>query len=86
MVSPEPHCNCRVKESCPLNGNCLQSIVAYSCKITSNDTAEDSSRYIDLTGNIFKDGLYKFNNSFRYRTKKNSAEISNYVWDKKKNK
>ena len=52
----------------------------------AEDTAEDSPHYIDLTGNIFKDGLYKFNNSFRYRTKKNSDELSNYVWDKKKDK
>ena len=52
MVSPKPHCNCRVKESCPLKGGCLQSSVVYGCKITSNDTAEDSSHYIGLTKHI----------------------------------
>ena len=27
IASPKPHCNCRVKESFPLNGDCLQSSV-----------------------------------------------------------
>ena len=55
MVSLKPHCNCRVKESCPLNGDCLQSSAVYGCKITSNNTAEDSPNYIGLTENTFKD-------------------------------
>ena len=55
MASSKPHCNCKVKESCPLNGDCLQSSVVYGCKITSNNTAEDSPHYIGLTENTFKD-------------------------------
>ena len=55
MPSPKLNCNCRVKEYCPLNGDCLQSSVVYGCKITSNDTAEDSPHYIGLTENTFKD-------------------------------
>ena len=42
MASRKPHCNCRVKESCPFNGDYLQSSVVYGCKITSNVTPEDS--------------------------------------------
>ena len=86
MASPKPHCNCRVKEYCPLNGDCLQSSVVYGCKITSNDTAEDSPHYIGLTENTFKNRIYKHKNSFKYETKKNSTELSNYLWDKKKDK
>ena len=55
MVSPKPHCDCEVKESCPLNDDCLQSSVVYSCKITTNDTAKDSPHDADLTENTFKD-------------------------------
>ena len=51
MVSLKPHCNCRVKESCPLNGDYLQSSAVYGCKITSNNTPN----YIGLTENTFKD-------------------------------
>ena len=79
MVSPKPHCNCRVKESCPLNLDCLQSSVVCGCKIISNGTAEDSPHYIDLTENTFK-----HKNSFKYETKNNSTEHSNYVRDKQK--
>ena len=60
MVSPKPHCNCRVKESCPLNGDCLQ---ASGCKTTSSTTAEDSPHYTGLTGNTFKGSLYEHKNS-----------------------
>ena len=49
MAPPKPHCNCRVKESCPLNGDCLQPSFVYGCKITQNDTAQDSPYYIGLT-------------------------------------
>ena len=69
MASSKPHCYCSVKESCPLNSDCLQSSVAYICKITSNDTAEDPP-HIGLTENTIKD----------------NAELSNYVWDRKKDK
>ena len=43
MTSPRPYCNCRVKESCPLNGDCLQ----YSVR-------EDLEHYIGFTKNTFK--------------------------------
>ena len=42
MTSPKPNCICRVKESCPFNGDCLQSSVVYGRKLTSNDTAPNS--------------------------------------------
>ena len=48
LISPKPYRNCRMKESCSLNSDCLQSSVVYGCKITSNDTAEDSPYYIGL--------------------------------------
>ena len=76
MTSPRPYCNCRVKESCPLNGDCLQ----YSVR------EEDLEHYIGFTKNTFKDRLYKQKSSFKYGTKKNNTELSNQVWDKKRDK
>ena len=86
MAAPKPHCNCRVKESCPLNSDCLQSSVVNGCQITSNNSTEDSPHYIGLTENTFKDRLYKHKNSFKYETKKNTTKLSNYLWDKNKDK
>ena len=65
MASPKPHWKCRVRESCPLNGDCLQSSAVYGCKITSNNTPENSPDYIGLTENTFIDRLYKHKNSFK---------------------
>ena len=76
MTSPRPYCNCRGKESCPLNGDCLQ----YSVR------EEDLEHYIGFTKNTFKDRLYKQKSSFKYETKKNNTELSNQVWDKKRDK
>ena len=59
MTSTRPYCNCRLKESCPLNGDCLQYSVAYGCKIISNYTAEYLEHYVGFTKNTFKDRLYK---------------------------
>ena len=76
----EPDCNCREKQSCPLNGNCLTRSLIYSAKIGSG---ENESTYIGLTENSFKDRLYKHRNSFKYRNKVNSTELSKYHWEMK---
>ena len=34
-----------------------ESSVVYGCKVTSNNTAEDSPHYIGLTENTFKDKI-----------------------------
>ena len=78
-----PSCNCRVKTSCPLDGNCLQSILVYICKAATPKITNDYPHYIDLTENTFKDRLYKHENSFRYESKKNATELSNFVWENK---
>ena len=45
----------------------------------------DHPHYIGLTEHTFKDRLYK-HNSFKYESKRNSTELSNFVWGKKKEK
>ena len=46
-------CNCRRKESCSLNGNCLEKQVIYQCTIKSSKN-EEGVDYIGLTENTFK--------------------------------
>ena len=80
-TTPEIYkCNCRVKESCPLNGNCLAKSLVYIGKVNCN---REEDTYIGLTENSFKDRLYKHRNSFKYRTKNNSTELSKCIWDLK---
>ena len=76
-------CNLRIKASCPLNGNCLQSSLIYICKATTTKITNDHPHYIGLTENIFKDRLYKHKNSFRHESKKNVTELSNFIWENK---
>ena len=46
-------CNCRQKNNCPLNDNCLQSSVVYQATVTRNDN-NTSETYIGLTETDFK--------------------------------
>ena len=71
MISPKRHCNSRVKESCPLNGDCLQFSVVNGCNIIP----ERINHIILCWPYRNKDKLYKHKNSFKYETKKNSTDF-----------
>ena len=45
-------CNCRLKTSCPLIGDCFQSSLVYICK--APDIIEHHRHYIGLTENTIK--------------------------------
>ena len=62
-------CNCRQKNNCPLNGNCLRSSVVYQATVTRNDN-NTSETYIGLTETA----------SFRHAKHKNSTELSKHIW------
>ena len=76
----ERSCNCQKKNSCPLNGNCLDKELIYRCKI-QNPTTNAEKFYIGLTANTFKQRWYGHNHTFKYEEKKTSTELSNHVWD-----
>ena len=83
--NPSP-CSCSDKTSCPFNGSCQHKTLVYSCKVSTPDVKQNQPHYIGLTEHTFKDRLYKHNNSFRYESKRNLAELSNFMWGKKKEK
>ena len=78
-----PTCDCRSKISCPLNGDCLQSSLVYICKVDTPDIIENHPHYIGLTEKTFKYRFYKHKNSFKYESKRNTTELSNFVWENK---
>ena len=57
--------------------------LVYSCKVLTPDIKQNHPHYIDITKNRLKDKLYK-HNSFKYESKRNSIELSNSIWGKKK--
>lgn len=71
-------CNCRNKDACPLNGNCLVNSVVYKATVTSSK--EDPKAYIGLTENAFKTRYGNHKQSFNNRCKANSTELSKYIW------
>ena len=72
-------CNCRQKNTCPLNGNCLQSSVIYQATVKRHDT-NTSETYIGLTENTFKTRYRNHISSFRHAKHKNSTELSKHIW------
>ena len=80
--SSTPVRNCCLKTSCPVNGDCLRSSLVYICKADTPDIIENHPHYISLTENTFKDRFYKDKNSFKYESKRNETELSNFVWEK----
>ena len=72
-------CNCRQKNNCPLNDNCLQSSVVYQATVTRNDN-NTSETYIGLTETEFKTRHRIHTASFRHANHKNSTELSKQIW------
>ena len=70
-------CNCRIKESCPLNGKCLHQCMVYKIEVTTNTT--DKEYYGTSNGRV----QTRCNNhmqSFRHISHINYTELSKYLW------
>ena len=74
---PEKICNCRSKPDCPLKGECLTTNVIYQATVETSDTKET---YIGLTADRFKTRYNNHTCSFRDNSKRNSTELSKYIW------
>ena len=77
-------CNCRQKDTCPLDGNCLQSSVIYQATATRKDN-NTTETYIGLTENDFKTRYRNHTASFRHAKHRNSTELSKHIWTLKDN-
>ena len=76
-------CNCRDKEKCPLQGNCLIDSVIYRGNITTSNK-NDENNYIGLTENQFKGRERHHHHTFQNEEQKSSTQLSNYIWHLKK--
>ena len=75
-------CNCQKKNTCPLNGTCLEKSVIYKCHVKKSEN-DEGMHYIGLTGGTFKDRWAGHKYSFRHEKASKSTELSKYVWDLK---
>ena len=72
-------CNCRQKNTCPLDGNCLQSSVIYQATVTRQDN-NTTETYMGLAENNFKTRYRSNIASFRHSKHRNSTELSKHIW------
>ena len=75
-------CNCRKKESCPLPGKCKTKNIIYEATVK---TQEEEKSYIGLTATTFKERYQTHLASFKNREKRQSTELSKYIWTQKDN-
>jgi len=72
-------CNCRKPEDCPLSGQCLTKSIVYQATVKSADNKPDET-YIGLTANTFKTRFNGHTASFKHTNKRQSTELSKYIW------
>ena len=83
--SKENNCNCRKKNDCPLENNCLTSSVVYNANVTTkSDTI--GKNYIGLTEGTFKQRYTQQKLSSRNRNYSKGTELSKHIWTLKDNK
>ena len=77
-------CNCRQKDTCPLNGNCLRQSVIYQATVTRTDN-NTTETYVGLTENEFKTRYRNHTSSFRHTKLRYATELSKHIWTLKDN-
>ena len=85
ILHPKPQpkgCNCRDKNTCPLENKCLTPKIIYQADIT-NDTDDTFKYYLGLAETSFKDRCRNHISSFNNEQHKTKTELSKYVWSLK---
>ena len=73
----EKSCNCRNKNSCPLDGNCQVKNIVYKATVT---TEQNYRIYYGTAEGEFKTRYNNHKYSFRDRKNINERELSKYIW------
>ena len=79
-ISDARLCNCRRKEDCPLENQCLTKGIVYQAIVT---TEQGSECYVGLTDTDFKSRFANHKQSFRNEVYSNQTELSKHVWQLK---
>ena len=86
-TTPQNGCNCRKKDQCLLNNNCLITSVLCKANVTT-DTDDTGENYIELTEGTFKQRYTQRKQSFRNGKYATRNELAKHIWkikDKKVN-
>ena len=74
-------CNCRDKQTCPLDGKCRSKNIIYKCAVST--TNKPTKVYMDLTENEWKKRYNNHKQSFSNKKYAKSTALSSYIWEVK---
>ena len=69
-------CNCRNKEECPLNNQCLKSNIVYRAQVTTDDNTKE---YIGCTATTFKERYTTHKLGFNHVKYSKGCELTKYI-------
>ena len=75
-------CNCRTKESCPLQNQRLTPKIIYRADV-ENGTNSETKFYFELTETPFKERFGNHTRDFKHKTCSKSTGLSKYILDLK---
>ena len=70
-------CNCKIKNQCPVNGQCRRKNIIYQATVNCEGKNET---YIGLASTEFKTRFANHKNSFKDPKKRLSTELSKHIW------
>ena len=73
-------CNCRIRESCPLQNQCLTPEIIYRADV-ENDINSETKFDFGLTETPLKEQFGNHTRDFKHKTYFKSTELSKYIWD-----
>ena len=73
-------CNCRKKDSCPLNGERLTPKVIYHADV-SNEANNDQKFYFRFAARTFKERYNNQKRDVRYIKYQYNTEVTKYIWN-----
>ena len=72
-------CNCRTRENCLLQNQCLTPNLIYRADV-ENSANKGTKIYFDLAKTSFKARFANHNKDFNHEQYKKSTELSKYIW------
>ena len=75
-------CNCRKKESRPLNNKYLTPSIIYQAQITNN-TNDEHKKYLGAAETSFKERYSNHTRGFKHKKCMKCTELSKYIWSLK---
>ena len=75
----QTRCSCRQIETCPLDGQCLNSGIIYQAAVTRQGNKREEN-YTGLTDNTFKTRYNAHTSSFRNENKRYATTLSKFIW------